>query len=293
MKPGATASGKQWRDREKRDPADVLGLPAGPAARAFWQEVPIPKSRDISLLRPPTLPRGKRFETLTDALRIDERNIARLLHLRHDLAAEIERGDEEGESAALPISAQAARRYRRYFTAELLRVADEYEGPHQIATIYLLAFPAGELEAAALELPHEALRKTLQRSGFKGAVLIGGTEIAWLATHNRWILHVHLLAIGVRKADWDCLRKSLPDPEPAVALKVQALKNFTRQLSYCQKFNSSHKPGKHSPDGRASTYPLPPQRLIEWAEWMAQRRFEDFAFLFGARRRAGRIVVDS
>jgi hypothetical protein len=215
-----------------------------------------------------------------------------LLNSRPDLAAEIERCDEEGESAALPIGARAARRYRRYFTAELLRVAEEHEGPHQIATIFLLAFPAGELEAAALELAHGALRKTLQRSGFQGSVLIGGTEIAWLATHNLWILHVHLLAIGVRKADWDRLRKSLPDATPATALKVQALKDFAKQLSYCQKFNSSHKPGKHSPVGRADTYPLPTARLIEWAEWMAERRFEDFAFLFGARRRAGRIVVE-
>jgi hypothetical protein len=216
-----------------------------------------------------------------------------LLNLRPDLAAEIERCDEEGESAALPIGARAARRYRRYFTAELLRVAEEHEGPHQIATIFLLAFPAGELEAASLELAHGALRKTLERSGFQGSVLIGGTEIAWLANHDLWILHVHLLAIGARKADWDRLRKSLPDANPAITLKVQALKDFAEQLSYCQKFNSGHKPGKHSPDGRARLYPLPTERLIEWAGWMAKRRFEDFAFLFGARRRAGRIVVES
>jgi hypothetical protein len=216
-----------------------------------------------------------------------------LLNSRPDLAAKIECCDEEGEGAALPISARAARRYRRYFTAQLLRVAAEHQGPQQIATIFLLKFPAGKLAAAALELPLEALRKTLQRSGFKGSALIGGTEIAWLNAHNLWVLHVHLLAIGVRKAAWDRLRKSLPDAKPATALKVQALRNFAQQLSYCQKFNSGHKPGRHSPDGRAQLYPLPAARLIEWAEWMTQRRFEDFAFLFGARRRAGRIFVES
>jgi hypothetical protein len=292
-KPGATASGKQSPGSETRDQDESHESPARSAARAFWQAIPIPKSRDICLLRPPNLPRGKRFETLADARKIDEGNIARLLNSRPDLAAEIERCDEEGESAVLPISARAARRYRRYFTAELLRIADEYEGPHEIATIFLVKIPADKLAAAALELPHGALRKTLQRSGFKGSALIGGTEIAWLDTHNQWILHVYLLAIGVRKAAWDRLRKSLPDATPATALKVQALKDIARQLSYCQKFNSSHKPGKHGPNGRASTYRLPTARLIEWAEWMAQRRFEDFAFLYGARRRAGRIVVES
>ncbi len=217
-----------------------------------------------------------------------------MLNCRPDLAVEIERCDEEGECAPLPISARAARRYRRYFTAELLRVAGEHEGPHQIATIYLRPFRPGELEAADLKLAHEALRKALQRLGFEGSVLIGGTEIAWLTKHNLWILHVHLLAIGVLKADWDRLRASLPDVNPAAALKVQTLEDFAEQISYCQKFNSSHKPGKHGPNGHAPAYyPLQTERLIEWAEWMAKRRFEDFAFLFGARRRAGRIVVES
>ena len=277
-------AGQPPRPRQPRRPA---------GARAFWQDVPIPKSRDICLLRPPSLPRGERFETLSDAARIDDANIARLLNSRPDLAAEIERCDEEGECASLPISARAALRYRRYFTAELLRIAEERKGPHQTATIYMRAFSAGELEAADLKLELEVLRKTLDRSHFKGLILLGGTEVAWLARHNLWILHCHLLATRVLEADWARLRKSLPDASPAAALKVKALKDFAEQLSYCQKFNSSHKPGKRGPNGRARPYPLPTERLVEWAEWMARQRFEDFAFLFGARRRGGRIVVES
>ena len=149
-----------------------------------------------------------------------------MLNFRPDLAAEIERCDEEGECASLPISARAARRYRRHFTAELLRIAEEREGRHQTATIYMRAFPAGELEAADLKLELGALRKTLQRSDFEGVV--GGTEIAWLERHNLAILHCHLLAIAVLQADWVRLRKSLPDASPAAALKVQALKDFPR-----------------------------------------------------------------
>lgn len=269
-----------------------LASPVRAAERAFWQDVPIPKPRDICLLRPPALPRGERFETVADAARIDEANIARLLNFRPDLAAEIERCDEEGELAALPISARAGRHYRRYNAAELLRVAEEHEGPHEIATAYLGAFPAGELEAAALKLAHGSLRKTLHRSGFQGSILIGGTEIAWLAKHGLWILHCHLLAIGVQQADWDRLRGALPDANSAAALKVQALEDLAEQLSYCQKFNSSHKPGKRGPNGRPQLYPLPTERLIEWAEWMAKQRFENFTFLFGARRRGGRICPE-
>ena len=67
----------------------------------LWRRVNIPKSRDIRLLRPASLPSGERFETPTDAARIDDANIARLLNFRPDLAAEIERCDE-GKCASLP-----------------------------------------------------------------------------------------------------------------------------------------------------------------------------------------------
>ena len=258
----------------------------------LWQNVPILKSCDIALLRPPSLPRGKRFETLADAARIDEARIARLLSSRPDLAAEIEQREEDGRLVPSPISARDARRYRRYDTAERLRIAKEYEGLHEIATIYLRAFLAGQLHAADLKLAQAALRKTLQRAGFKGSILIGGTEVAWLAKDGLWILHCHLLAIGVPGDAWDRLREVLPDARPAASLKVQALEDFAKQLSYCQKFNSSHMPGKRRPNGRARAYPLPAERLAEWAAWVAKYRFEDFGFLFGARRRGGRIVPE-
>lgn len=269
----------------------LAGTP--PSARRqseFWRNVPIPKSRDIRLLRPSTLPRGQRFETRADAARIDALNVARLIKWRPDLAAEIERREEEGAFASSPISARDARRYRRYDTAERLGIAHAYEGPHEIATIYLRAFLAGRLHAADLKLAQAALRKTLQRTGFKGSILVGGTEVAWLARHDRWILHCHLLAVGVPGDAWDRLRKALPDAGAADALKVQALEDFPEQLSYCQKFNSSHKPGKRGPNGSAAAYPLPSERLIEWAEWVAKYRFEDFGLLYGARRHRGRIV---
>jgi hypothetical protein len=54
-----------------------VGRFSQPAKRPepLWQNLPIPKSRDICLLRPPSLPRGERFETLTDTARIDDANI--------------------------------------------------------------------------------------------------------------------------------------------------------------------------------------------------------------------------
>jgi len=261
--------------------------------RPLWLDVAIPPSRDIRLLRPPSLPKGERFETFADAANIDRKNIARLMAQRSDLAAEIEKYEIELTPGTSAISARASGRFRIYDIAERLRIEEEYEGPHEIATIYLDAFSAGQLHAAEIVRAHGALRSKLKRAGFPGSILTGGTEAAWIEKHGLWILHCHLLAIGVPEEAWDRLRKSLPNAGPAVALKVQALKDPAKQLSYCQKFNSSHKPGKRLPNGKATMYRLPTARLIEWGDWVVNYRFEDFGFHFGARRRGGHIVPDA
>ena len=41
------------------------------------------------------------------------------------------------------------------------------------------------------------LRKRLDRAGFKGAIVVGGIEVAWQENWQRWLLHAQVLAIGV------------------------------------------------------------------------------------------------
>lgn len=250
----------------------------------------IPKSHDIRLLRPATLARGQRFETRGDAMKINALRVKRLMNCRPDLAAMIEHFETQAEPGSVPICARSARYFRIQRTAELLRIAEMFEGPHQIATIYVDAFPAGALRTADVKLAHGALRKKLRRSDFSNVILVGGTEVAWLVKQGLWVLHVHLLAIGVPEDAWARLRAKLKNADPAVALKIQEVKDPAKQLSYCQKFNSTHKPGKRGSEGHARAYPLPPEQLAEWADWVAKYRFEDFGFHYGARRHGGRIV---
>ena len=61
------------------------------------------------------------------------------------------------------------------------------------------------------------------------------------------------------------------------------------QLSYLQKFGTFHRPGKQTSKRRPRAYPLPPGPLLELLRWMSKYRFDDFRFLFGARRRGTRI----
>ena len=76
-------------------------------------------------------------------------------------------------------------------------------------TIYLDAFPPGTLSTANIKRAHNRLRKRFERHGLRGSLLIGGTEVKWDSATRPWILHVHLLAIGVPPAGWKRLRKAL------------------------------------------------------------------------------------
>jgi hypothetical protein len=76
-------------------------------------------------------------------------------------------------------------------------------------------------------------------------------------------------------------------------VKVQLLRNPERQISYSIKFHTYFRPKSRTGAGRPQVAPLPPDRLAELAAWWAKYSFDDFTFLFGAKRRGGRIVVES
>ncbi len=128
-------------------------------------------------------------------------------------------------------------------------------------------------------------RKRLDRAGFKDAIVVGGIEVAWQENHQRWLLHAHVLALGVTAQAWQQLEVALRDSGTAKPVRVVPLRDPDRQLSYCVKFVTYQQPGR-------LRFGLPPDRLVELAAWQSRYRFEDFLFAYGARRRGGQLVVD-
>jgi hypothetical protein len=262
----------------------------------LWRGVPIPRSRDVRLLMPPSLPRGRRFETKNDARTRNLEHIEILCEREPAIAEAIDECCSEPSPRGLVGCAVCGRCYRIYSASELLRVGNRYVGPHQLATIYLDEIEAGSLSTVSIKRAHARLRKRLERSGFQGSILVGGTEVAWIAKQRCWILHVHLLAIGVRDVAWERLRASLDDIKPGIPLRVEEIedvKDGARALTYLTKFTTYHRPFRRGPWGRSRAVPLPPARLAELLSWWAEYRFEEFTFLFGARRRGGRIVPET
>jgi len=225
------------------------------------------------------------METRGQAEEWNEIRLEALLSGLPDVGRALLKCDGADHPCLLPICAVCALAYRRGPIAQLHALADAYEGPHEVATLYLGLFPPGSLGDADVSRTHEMLRKRLDRAGFKGAIVVGGIEVAWQENWQRWLLHAQVLAIGVDPRAWKRLEVALEKSGTAYPVDPVALRNPDEQLSYCIKFVTYHRPGRRR-------VPLPPDRLVELAAWCAPHRFEDFLFAYGARRRGGRLVVD-
>jgi hypothetical protein len=257
-----------------------------------WRGVSVPGHRDVRRLMPPSLPRKLRFETQDDAIERNTKRVDELCHRLPGVADDIDQCDPVTGPCNMPACASCARDYRIYATSELLKIADQFEGPHEIATAHLATVNRDRLVDVDLALEHDKFRKRLQRAGFGNSLLIGGTEAAWKKTERVWILHVHLLAIGVSSAQWDGLLEALGDTGTEFPLKYRTLKQEVRGISYLTKFATYHRPLPRLGSSPSRPYPLPPARLVELVEWWDKYDFETFLFLFGARRRGGRFVPE-
>jgi hypothetical protein len=224
-------------------------------------------------------------ETLADAERLNDEQLYVLLPALPVIGRALQKCHGVNPGCLLPICAVCARDYRVDPIAQLHALAGAYPGPHEVATIYLKLFAPDSLADADLRRTGEMLRKRLDRAGFKGAILVGGIEVAWQENWQRWLLHAHVLAIGVDPTAWQRLEAALKNSGTWRPIEVDELRDPDKQLSYCIKFVTYHQPGRR-------LVPLPADRLVELAAWQSQYRFEDFLFAYGARRRGGQLVVD-
>jgi hypothetical protein len=235
--------------------------------------------------RPPQL------ETLVQAQAQNLQRVDALIDRVPEIAAALE-GCDSDAFCCLVICAVCSRRYRFRLIRQLLAIAKSFDGQHEIATVHLATFPAGMLADADIKLALDRLRKRLERSGFDRSLLVGGTEVNWDSADRSWILHAHLLAIGVPPLAWVKLRNALRGSGTKFPVKVQLLRNPERQISYLTKFNTYFRPQSRGGAARAPAVPLPPDRLAELAAWWSGYTHDDFTFLFGARRRGGQIVPE-
>jgi hypothetical protein len=236
----------------------------------------------------PTTPVLHRFETEQEATELNVARCNRLEKRLPKIAKAID-GCSRHNRCALPVCAVCALEYRRPVVKRIISLLQSRGGARQTVTIYLDTIEAGELANTDLKKTRETLKKRVDRAGFKGAVLVGGIEVSWNAKEKHWLLHVHLFAAGASEDMWKKLREVYRGVKKAVVLKRLNDRNLEKQISYLVKFVTYHRPGERGV-AKARSYPLPRDRLAEWASWSARFKFKDFLFVYGARRR-GQVIV--
>ena len=198
-------------------------------------------------------------------------------------------GCDDCEPCGEILCPSCARQYRLWLVPELLHFFPVGR-PAFVATILLVVVPGPSLHKIDLKTIHDRVRKRLLRAGFTAA--IGGTEADFKVHEDRWVVHVHLLIVGDIDEAKPRLKKAFPDIGLGRPVFCRRLENPVAQISYLQKFHTFHRPGSPGFSGRGRAYPLKPQQVVQLAKWTERRRFEDFLFLLGLRRRGSRFVAE-
>lgn len=257
--------------------------------KAFWRRAKPKANHDITILKPRTLKKGKRFETRQDARNESERSQALLGE--GDAADLLADCRNEGERCERPFCPICARQFRRWFTGELLRIAAGHTESTRVVTILLETADRDAILDLDFRRHKHMLRKRLQRAGLETAIVIGGVENAYRAQDRQWVLHVNLVIMGGDEEALARFAKTFKGDEIERPVVTVPLKDLAEQLSYSLKFVTYHRPHTQRGPNKSPAVPLnrPDHRAL--VQWMHQRRFVDFLFLFNARREGSSIHV--
>ena len=200
--------------------------------------------------------------------------------------AECRAGDYVCEKTFCP---SCARQFRRWFIAEVIRIAHATPKPAYIVTVLLAQ--ATDIRELDVEPFRHSLRKRLDRAGLAEAVVIGGFEMVWRAREKVWVLHANLLILGANEAAMSKFERgfgssNLPRPTQTVVLK-----DLPEQVSYLLKFTTYHRPMRQTGPRKSPAKPLNAKEHVAIVYWMYQFHFADMLFLYGVRRQGYRLAL--
>jgi hypothetical protein len=249
---------------------------------------------DIRLLRPPSLPLGERFETLQDVRRYSlgsEYKLDLSTSQRDQLSNHLNECRTLEQRCDQPYCPVCARPFRVWFIGELLRIIDTIgSAPVYIMTILLEAASYDEICRLDVKGYDAELRKRLSRNGLAEAVVIGGYENIYRAKSKTWVLHINLVIIGGTIKAVEKFKATFADSDIEKPALKEKLEDLPTQLSYVLKFTTYHRPFKQCGSKKGPAVPLNPREHCALVPWMAQWKFQDFMFLFNARREGATIV---
>lgn len=256
----------------------------------FWRRGKPSKELDIALLRPPTLDKAERFETVDSVHKESVRSQGVLATAGESVLAEILDDCRSGAYFCNKTFCPAcARTFRRWFIGQMLGHVPKGRRTH-VVTVLLETVKRGELNQLQANSHRELLRKRLRASFRPDVAVMGCVEVVYKAKTHSWIHHVNLLVMGSTKAERKTFKshwKKSPIPK---AIQRVKLKHPAKQVSYVPKFTTYHRPGKQTGPKKKKAKPLNPREHVELVRWMDLHRFEDFMLLHNCRRQGEAIV---
>jgi hypothetical protein len=256
-----------------------------------WRRRKPPKSRDMNLLKPPSLSKNERFETVTDAgtesLRSEgvlekvDRASRQRVYL-HDCRA----GHYHCEQTYCPL---CARDFRRWFIGEALRVVNlSHSAGHVMTVLLAKSHNIHDLNPTDYR---PLIRRRLAQAGLQGVPVIGGFEIVYRAQDKSWILHINLLFLGGINLAFSKFETLFASNQFVRPTQTVQLTDSPEQLSYLLKFTTYHRPFRQTGPKRSPAKPLNAREHVALIIWMSQFQFTDMVFLHRVRREGDRLKV--
>jgi hypothetical protein len=261
---------------------------------AFWERGKPARRYDIAALRPTSLPKGKRFETIDDCDQESLRSEQLLPSPKlgrstfRQYLSECRDGDYDCHQTYCP---RCARTFRRWFIGEVLRVSEGQRRPVHMATVLLEAAPSDKIDTLDPEQHRAQLRKRLRKAGLGETPVVGGFEMVYRARDKLWLLHINLVIVGGTKKALEKFKDDFDDSaidRPVVRVPV---KDRPEQLSYVLKFTTYHRPYKQTGSSKSPAKSLNRREHQALVRWMSRFEFKGMMFLFNARRAGAKIVL--
>jgi hypothetical protein len=236
---------------------------------------------------------GERFETLEDVrgYSLGSEHKLDLLTPQQDLSNHLNECRTLDQRCDQPYCSLCARQFRVWFIGELLRIIDNIgSAPVYILTILLEEASYDEICRLDVKGYDAELRKRLSRNGLGDAVVIGGYENVYRARSKTWVLHINLVIIDGTIEAIEQFKATFADSDIEKPVLIEKLEDPPTQLSYVLKFTTYHRPFKQCGSKKGPAVSLNPREHCALVAWMSQWKFQDFMFLFNARREGTTIV---
>lgn len=188
-----------------------------------------------------------------------------------------------------PYCSACGRQFRVWLCGELSGLVKKGRASSHVVTIILRRIPVMALRFENLTAIKASLRTNCIRLGLKDLPVCGGIEVAYDCRENNFILHAHLLVIGGTTNEWAKLRPLFSKKCGPRSVKVQPVRDISRQVSYLLKFNTYHRPGSQYGSHRAKAVPLPIGPLQQLEQWWSKFELHEFLFLHRFRIVGGHI----